>query len=279
MAGLTSNQAAPAVAPDGAHLEILEVGKSFGGTRALDDVSVTITAGSVHAFVGENGAGKSTLGKIVAGVFPPDQGQLALRGEVVTFRSPREALARGIALVAQEVAVVPRRTVAENVFLGTEPRRFGFVQRRRLLERFDTLVAGAGFELPADAIVGALPLAKQQQVEILRALARDAELIVFDEPTAALSAIEVQRFHEIVRTLTAERAHGDPRVPLPGRGACPRRHDHGPAGRQAGQDRTGSGRDRGHAGRRDARAVGQPDLPAQAGAARRMHPPPSPSAT
>ena len=190
------------MAPDGAHLEILGVGKSFGGTRALDDVSVSIKAGSVHAFVGENGAGKSTLGKIVAGVFPPDQGQLLLRGEPVTFGSPREALARGIALVAQEVAVVPQRAVAENVFLGTEPRRFGFVQRGRLLERYERLVADAGFEVPADAIVGSLPLAKQQQVEILRALARDAELIVFDEPTAALSAVEVQRFHEIVRTLT-----------------------------------------------------------------------------
>ena len=184
------------------HLEIREVGKSFGGTRALDDVSVTILAGSVHAFVGENGAGKSTLGKIVAGVFPPDQGEILLRGEPVAFGSPREALERGIALVAQEVAVVPQRQVAENVFLGVEPRRFGFVQRRRLLERFNRLVADAGFDLPADAVVGSLSLAKQQQVEILRALARDAELIVFDEPTAALSATEVQRFHEIVRTLT-----------------------------------------------------------------------------
>ena len=100
------------------------------------------------------------------------------------------------------MAVVPQRQVAENVFLGVEPRRLGFVQRRRLRERFDRLVTDAGFDLPADAVVGSLPLAKQQQVEILRALARDAELIVFDEPTAALSATEVQRFHEIVRTLT-----------------------------------------------------------------------------
>jgi simple sugar transport system ATP-binding protein/ribose transport system ATP-binding protein len=190
------------MAADGAHLEIRGVGKSFGGTRALDDVSVAIASGSVHAFVGENGAGKSTLGKIVAGVFPADQGELLLRGDAVAFGSPRQALERGIALVAQEVAVVPQRTVAENVYLGTEPRRFGFVQRRRLRERFDRLIADAGFELPADATVGSLPLAKQQQVEILRALARDAELIVFDEPTAALSATEVQRFHEIVRSLT-----------------------------------------------------------------------------
>jgi ABC-type sugar transport system ATPase subunit len=189
------------MAADGVHLEIVEVGKSFGGTRALHDVSVAIASGSVHAFVGENGAGKSTLGKIVAGVFPPDQGRLLLRGEPVAFRSPRMALERGIALVAQEVAVVPQRTVAENVFLGTEPRRLGFVRRGELQERYARLAADSGLEVPAHAIVGALPIAMQQQTEILRALARDAELIVFDEPTAALSAVEVERFHEIVRGL------------------------------------------------------------------------------
>jgi ABC-type sugar transport system ATPase subunit len=189
--------------PEVTHLELREIGKSFGGTRALHDVSVVIRLGSVHAFVGENGAGKSTLGKIVAGVFPPDRGEIVLKGEPVSFRSPREALERGIALVAQEVAVVPQRKVAENVFLGAEPRRLGFVQRGRLLEQFDRLVADARFDVPADAVVGSLPIAKQQQVEILRALARDAELIVFDEPTAALSAIEVERFHDIVRSLVA----------------------------------------------------------------------------
>lgn len=187
--------------PDGVHLEIRGVGKSFGGTRALDGVTVEVRSGSVHAFVGENGAGKSTLGKIVTGVIAADQGELALGGEPIAFRSPREALQRGIALVAQEVAVVPQRTVAENVFLGTEPRRFGFVQRRRLAERFERLVHDAGFEVPADAVVGSLPIGKQQQVEILRALAREAGLIVFDEPTASLSAAEVERFHEIVRRL------------------------------------------------------------------------------
>ena len=189
------------MALEGVHLDIRGIGKSFGGTRALHEVSVPIQTGSVHAFVGENGAGKSTLGKIVAGVFPPDEGELILKGATVGFRSPREALERGIALVAQEVAVVPQRTVAENVFLGAEPRRLGFVRRGALLERFERVVADAGFEIPANARVGALPLAKQQQVEILRALAREAELIVFDEPTAALSAAEIQRFHEIVRRL------------------------------------------------------------------------------
>ena len=110
-------------------------------------------------FVGENGAGKSTLGKIIAGVFPQDQGDLVLRGTTVSFGSPREALVRGIALVAQEVALVPRLTVAQNVFLGAEPRRAGFIDRGSLRERFDRLVADAGFDLEADTIVGRLPLA------------------------------------------------------------------------------------------------------------------------
>jgi ABC-type sugar transport system ATPase subunit len=183
------------------HLEVRAIGKSFGATRALDDVTVAVRSGSVHAFVGENGAGKSTLGKIIAGVFPQDQGDLALRGTTVAFRSPREALVRGIALVAQEVALVPRLTVAENVFLGAEPRRAGFIDRGSLRERFDRLIADAGFDLDAGTVVGHLPLAKQQQVEILRALAREADLIVLDEPSASLSATEIERLHEIVRGL------------------------------------------------------------------------------
>jgi simple sugar transport system ATP-binding protein/ribose transport system ATP-binding protein len=189
-------------AADGAvHLEVRTIGKSFGATRALDDVSVAVRGGSVHAFVGENGAGKSTLGKIIAGVFPQDDGELILRGTTIAFRSPREALMRGIALVAQEVALVPRLTVAENVFLGAEPRRAGFIDRGSLRERFDRLVADAGFDLRAGAVVGRLPLAAQQQVEILRALARDADLIVLDEPSASLSTVEIDRLHEIVRAL------------------------------------------------------------------------------
>ena len=193
-----------ATTADGAvHLEVRALGKSFGATRALDDVSVAVRAGSVHAFVGENGAGKSTLGKIIAGVFPQDQGDLVLRGTTVSFHSPREALVRGIALVAQEVALVPRLTVAENVFLGAEPKRAGFIDRRSLRDRFDRLILDAGFDLQAETVVGHLPLAKQQQVEILRALARDADLIVLDEPTASLSATETEHLHEIVRGLRA----------------------------------------------------------------------------
>ncbi len=204
MAGLTSTRPAQAVDSTSdatVHLEVRSVSKSFGATRALDDVSVAVRAGSVHAFVGENGAGKSTLGKVIAGVFPQDRGDLVLRGTTVAFHSPREALVRGIALVAQEVALVPRLTVAENVFLGAEPRRAGFIDRVSLRERFDKLVAEAGFEVEAGTLVGHLPIAQQQQVEILRALARDADLIILDEPSASLSAREIERLHDVVRGL------------------------------------------------------------------------------
>jgi len=206
VAGLTNRPAASTMATpigDPVHLEVRGVGKSFGATRALDDVSIVVRAGSVHAFVGENGAGKSTLGKIIAGVFPQDQGDLVLRGTPVEFRSPRAALQRGIALVAQEVALVPQLTVAQNVFLGAEPRRAGLIDRGALANRFGGLTMDAGFDLDGGAIVGRLSIAKQQQTEILRALAREADLIILDEPSASLSANEMQHLHQIVRNLRA----------------------------------------------------------------------------
>ncbi len=185
------------------HLEGRAIGKAFGSTIALDGVSFAIATGSVHALVGENGAGKSTLGRIIAGVVPPDTGQLLLRGVPVDLRSPRQALTHGIAMVAQELALVPRLSVAQNVFLGIEPRHGVFTRPGELGRRFEALAAQAGFSLPADTPVGMLPIAMQQQVEILRALARDAELLVLDEPTAALSGPEVAKLHDIVRTLSA----------------------------------------------------------------------------
>jgi ribose transport system ATP-binding protein len=183
------------------HVELADVSKHFGAVRALDRVSLSIARGSIHALVGENGAGKSTLGRIVAGVLAPDEGRLRLEGEEVALRSPREALVRGVAAIAQEVSVVPQLTVEENVFLGVEPRGAGFVSRRALRRRYEQLAETAGLRLPAAAPAGRLAPAEQQQVEILRALARDAELIVMDEPTAALGAEETARLHAIVRSL------------------------------------------------------------------------------
>jgi len=184
-----------------AHVELADVSKHFGAVRALDGVSLSIARGSIHALVGENGAGKSTLGKIVAGVLSPDEGRLLLDGEEVALRSPREALVRGVAAIAQEVNVVPQLTVEENVFLGAEPRGAGFVSRRALRSRYEQLAETAGLRLAATAPAGRLPPAEQQKVEILRALSRDAALIVMDEPTAALGGEETAQLHEIVRSL------------------------------------------------------------------------------
>src|SRR5215472_12209732 len=133
----------------GAHVELRDISKSFGGTHALEGVSLTVKRGSIHALVGENGAGKSTLGKIIAGVHSPDAGQLFLGGEPVRFHSPRDAIGRKIILIAQELSIVSSLTVAENVFLGVEPRRLGFPDRRQLRSRYDELARSAGFaDLP-----------------------------------------------------------------------------------------------------------------------------------
>ena len=183
-------------------VELRQIGKRFGGVQALDGVSVSLEQGTVHAVVGENGAGKSTLGKILAGSLAPDAGEIVIDGEAVSFRSPREALSSGIAAIAQELLVVPRLSVAENVFLGAEPRRAGWVMRGALRQRFEALAGEAGFTLPPDRPAGSLRTAEQQQIEILRALARNARLIVMDEPSGALSEPDTVRLHEIIRTLT-----------------------------------------------------------------------------
>jgi simple sugar transport system ATP-binding protein/ribose transport system ATP-binding protein len=187
-----------------AHVELLDVAKQFGGVRALDGISLRIERGTIHALVGENGAGKSTLGKIVAGALSPDGGELQLGGEPLVLRSPREALDHGIASIAQEVAVVPRLSVEDNVLLGSEPRRGGFVRRATLRRRYQELAREAGFELPPGRPAGALRVAGQQQVEILRALSRDAQLIVMDEPAASLTGPDTEQLHRIIRAL-AER--------------------------------------------------------------------------
>jgi rhamnose transport system ATP-binding protein len=186
------------------HVELRKVSKHFGGARALESVSVAIEAGSVHALVGENGAGKSTLGKILSGVLSPDEGSVLLNGHPVQFRSPREALQHGVATIAQELSVVPELTAAENVFLGMEPSRASYIQRRELRRRYRKVAESVGFEVPADAVAGRLRTADQQKLEILRAVARDAALIVMDEPSAALTREETERLHEAIRSLRAK---------------------------------------------------------------------------
>ncbi len=188
----------------GAQLELVGIRKRFGAVRAVSDVSLTVRAGTVHALVGENGAGKSTLGKIVAGVHRPDDGQVLVDGEVVTFSSPVDALQRGVALVSQELALLPHRTVLENLFLGDEPSRAGLWSGRDARRRFTEAIAATGFDLDPDVQAGTLRKSEQQKVEILRAVTRGARLIVMDEPTSALGEGDSAALLEIVRRLARE---------------------------------------------------------------------------
>ncbi|WP_309052233.1 sugar ABC transporter ATP-binding protein, partial [Streptomyces sp.] len=184
-------------------VELAGITKRFGGTLALNDVDLAVHAGTVHALVGENGAGKSTLGKIAAGVYTPDSGRITVDGQPAGRWDTVRAQRRGIVMIAQELSLVPDLTVAQNVFLGVEQHRLGFL-RRDQRHRFAELDETAQFGLDPQARVGDLRIADQQKVEILRALAREARVIVMDEPTSSLTAHETQRLHAVIRRLTAQ---------------------------------------------------------------------------
>jgi ribose transport system ATP-binding protein len=184
-----------------ARLELRGVSKRFGGVQALSGIDLTIEPGSIHALVGENGAGKSTLGKIIAGVHRPDDGELLFDGERVDYRSPRSALRNGVTLITQEGALVPHRSVAENVFLGIEQGHAGLVNRRATQRRYRRLLEQAQLDIPAGALVRSLSLSDRRKVEVLRAVARNARVVVMDEPTSASTTEEAERLFRIVRGL------------------------------------------------------------------------------
>jgi len=185
------------------------VSKRFGDARVLDDVSLEVRPGSVHAVLGENGAGKSTLMKILAGALAADAGTLELDGAAYAPSEPLAARRRGVAIVYQELSVCPHLTVAENLVLGTEPAEFGWISRRRVDERALQALAALGADtarLPLTARVGELSTAEQQLVEIARALSLDdCRLLIVDEPTSSLGGDDVER---LFRTLAALRERG-----------------------------------------------------------------------
>jgi ABC-type sugar transport system ATPase subunit len=169
--------------------------------HALSAINLEIERGTIHGLVGENGAGKSTLGKIVAGVHRPDEGALWVDGRRVTYNSPRDALRDGLTIITQEPTLVPHRSVLENVFLGLESSSAGVVDTRAMRRRYSKLVEQASIELPPNVHAGSLRVADQQKVEILRAIAREARLVVMDEPTSALTTDESSRLFDVVRRL------------------------------------------------------------------------------
>ena len=175
--------------------------KSFGATRAVRGVSLDIPAGSIVGMVGENGAGKSTFGRVIAGVYAPDAGDVEIAGRIRHLRDPHEGIKAGVSLMSQEITLVPAATVEENVLLGSLPRRGPILDRRAMRRRYRELAELTQYDLDPGTQVSRLRVADQQKVEIMRALSQDALLVVMDEPSAALTADEVARLHHSIREM------------------------------------------------------------------------------
>jgi L-arabinose transport system ATP-binding protein len=186
------------------YLEFDNIAKLFPGVRALSGVSFGVGAGSVHGLLGENGAGKSTLMKILGGEYAPDEGELRLGGEAQHFRSARDAIDAGIAVIHQELQYVPELTVMENLLLGRLPTRFGLVDKARARAWTRERLQALGVDLDPQARLGRLSIGQRQMVEICKAILRDAKVLALDEPTSSLSHRETEVLFRLVRELRAQ---------------------------------------------------------------------------
>jgi ribose transport system ATP-binding protein len=185
-------------------LRMLGIGKSFPGVRALSGVDLTVHAGEVAALLGENGAGKSTLMNILAGVHPDYEGVIEVAGERVAIHSPKDAARHGIAMIHQELNLVPDLSIADNIFLGREPRTaWGTRDRAAAHARTAELLAGLGLRLSPRRLVRNCRIAEQQLIEVAKAIGRNVRILVMDEPTSALADAEVRRLFTVIRDLTA----------------------------------------------------------------------------
>jgi ribose transport system ATP-binding protein len=179
------------------------VSKEFPGVLAVDSVDLEILPGEVHVVAGENGAGKSTLMKLLSQVERLSSGEIELSGETVEFHGPRYAQALGVAMVYQEFALASHLSIAENLFMGREPGRFGFVNRRAESEEAKELLRRVGLDANPDQLVSTLTVAEMQRVEIAKALAIDAKVVIMDEPTATLAEKEIEDLFGVIRNLTS----------------------------------------------------------------------------
>lgn len=185
-------------------LTLSHASKSFGPVTVIDDVTTHVHAGKVLALLGENGAGKSTLIKMISGVYQPDSGQIIIDGQPTSLPTTKAAEEHGIATIHQELNLVPTMTVAENVMLGRTPRRFGLVNYRELRRRAKAALDLIGVDVALDTPVGQLGIARQQLVEIAKALSMDARVLILDEPTAALTDHEIDHLFAVLEELKAK---------------------------------------------------------------------------
>ncbi len=185
-------------------LRMENIRKVFSGVVALDDIDLTLESGEVHSLVGENGAGKSTLIKVLTGAYSRDGGEIFLEGKAVNFRSPEDANDAGVVAVYQEVNLLMFRTVAENIFLGREPRRFGLIDWARMNREAGELLNSLGLNINPKAELGTLNIALRQMIAIVRGVSLGAKVLVLDEPTSSLTEKEVGILYEVIGRLKAQ---------------------------------------------------------------------------
>jgi len=205
MSDLVEEQIVSESTPEKAPLwEVRSINKAFPGVQALSNVSMAVYSGEVHALVGENGSGKSTLAKCLAGVHQPESGQIFYQGKLMAFRNPLEARAHGVATIYQEFSLVPTLTVAENIYLGRYPITLtGVIDWAAVRKGTKTILEQLSLTIDPDTVVKSLSVAEQQLVEIAKAISMESNLLIMDEPTAALGLVETQHLMELIRRLTS----------------------------------------------------------------------------
>jgi len=187
------------------YLEVRDISKAFPGVQALQDIELYAEGGKVTALLGENGAGKSTLLKILSGALKPDTGTVSISGKPIEFNSTHAALDAGISIIYQERQLMPMMSVAENIFLDDAPaKKLGFVDGKKLRAETQVLLDKFGLKFSPDELVGRLPVAYQQMIEIIKAYRRDADIIAFDEPTAPLTETEIKTLFNIIEELKSQ---------------------------------------------------------------------------
>jgi len=193
-----------ATASDEVVMEAIKINKEFPGVKALTDVDITIRRGEVVALLGENGAGKSTLIKVMSGVYQADGGSLRLHGREVRFETPMEARMAGIGVIHQELNYVPSVSVAENIFMGNMPKRYGFLDYKTMYRRSEEILDLVGLKLDPKMPIGSCSVAQKQLIEIAKVISNQVQVLIMDEPTSSLNDVEIEYLFRLIQTAASK---------------------------------------------------------------------------